>query len=314
MPANKTTYKCGTCGLGLGKTTGRVSCKSCGIWYHSECVKVPDSTLKTLKEVKSVYFICEKCADAPGSSSELFNMETRLRDEIVGINNKIENLIQRKEDDLNDIKKAFSDAMSEFKTEMLSFRKELQSDIINCSKLIKHVDSSTSSKIAALEDENNLLHKRINRADIVVNGLPSGLDDLCDVAVKIFAHYNIIISKNDIYHVCYMYNHKSILIKLNSVILRDSLMNEYYKTRMLKIGDVLDNEIDHRVYLNDHFSPAAGRLNSLCRRLLRLKIISKFKILNMDKLKVKVTMPDGVESIYSTKECAALLDGDGIQV
>lgn len=156
---------------------------------------------------------------------------------------------------------------------MASLRTEMQSDIINCSKHIKHVDSSTSSKIASLQDENNVLHKRLNHGDIVVSGLPSGLDNLVDIAIKLCSLYNINVHPADFNHVCYMYNRKAILIKLNSVFLRDSIMKEYYKTRTLKVSDLVDGDIDRRVYLNDHFSPAAGKLNALCRRLLRLKII-----------------------------------------
>lgn len=66
---------------------------------------------------------------------------------------------------------------------------------------------------------------------------------------------------------------KAMLVKFNSVHLRDNLMEEYYKARMLKVCDVVSGDIDSRVYLNDIFSPAAVKLNQMCRSLLQSKII-----------------------------------------
>ena len=105
-----------------------------------------------------------------------------------------------------------------------------------------------------------------------------------------------------------MNGNKLLLIKFNNVGIRDSLMKEYFKTRSLKVKDVLDGEIESRVYLNDHYSPAASNLNFLCRKMLRLNIISKFKIFNSDKLKSKLTLCDGKEVVCDMAECAALLD------
>ncbi|KNC22124.1 hypothetical protein FF38_08091 [Lucilia cuprina] len=259
-------------------------------------------------EVKSIVYLCDNCSS--NNTSGLQEMEKRLRDEIVGIDKKIDSYMQRKEDDLNSLKRAFTEAINEFKSEMFSYRKELQSDIINCSKLIKQVDASTSSKISALEEENNVLHKRLNRADVVVVGLPGGLDDLVATAIKICSHYNINVTRGDINYVCYMHNRKALLVKFNSVHLRDCVMKEYYKTRTLKVCDVMGGDIDRRVYLNDHHSPAAAKLNMICRRLLRLKVITKYKILNADKVKAKLTLSDNDEVIYNIKECAELLNSN----
>lgn len=82
-------------------------------------------------------------------------------------------------------------------------------------------------------------------------------------------------------------------------------MHEYFKTRSLKLNNFIDGDIDSRVYLNDHFSPAAGRLNA--KKLIRKDVIKKFKILNSDKVKAKITMNDNREVVYGPAECADLL-------
>ncbi|KAI8123943.1 hypothetical protein CVS40_5780 [Lucilia cuprina] len=59
--------------------------------------------------------------------------------------------------------------------------------------------------------------------------------------------------------------------------------------------------------LNDHFSPAAGKLNGICKKLLGRKIISKYRILNNDILRAKLTMSDGKELVLDYSGCAGLL-------
>ncbi|XP_061392860.1 uncharacterized protein LOC133328309 [Musca vetustissima] len=55
---------------------------------------------------------------------------------------------------------------------------ELKAEIGSCKEQIQNVEASTSSKITELETEINVLHRRLNRADILIGGLPAGLPDL----------------------------------------------------------------------------------------------------------------------------------------
>lgn len=105
-----------------------------------------------------------------------------------------------------------------------------------------------------------------------------------------------------------MFNRKAILVKFNSVFIRDRLMRAYFKSKALKYSDVMGGDIGSRVYLNEYYSPAAGKLNSLCRRLIRQKLISKFRVQNSDRVKAKLTLLDGNEVIYGVEECAELLN------
>ncbi|KNC25473.1 hypothetical protein FF38_05860 [Lucilia cuprina] len=190
---------------------------------------------------------------------------------------------------------------------MASCFREMKSEILECNKLIANIDKSTSTKITALENENYVLHRRLNRADIIISGLPNGIENLFDPIIKIGSYYNISISKSDINHVCYIHQRKSVLVKFNNVFLRDNIMSAYFKTRSLKVADVVEGNIDLRIYLNDHYGPAAGKLNAICRKLLQKKVINKYRILNGDKLLVKLTMSDGSVVIHNAVECDSLL-------
>lgn len=66
-------------------------------------------------------------------------------------------------------------------------------------------------------------------------------------------------------------------------------------------------QIMKRVFLNDHYSPAAGKLNGMCRKLLKENVIKKFKVLDADKPKAKLIMADGKEVTVDAVGCAGLL-------
>lgn len=105
-----------------------------------------------------------------------------------------------------------------------------------------------------------------------------------------------------------MNNKKLILVKFNNVMVRDNVMKEYFKLRSLTVKDILGGEVASRVYLNDHYSPAASSLNNLCRKMLHLKIISKYRIVNADRLMAKLTLSDGKDVEYNMAECVEFLN------
>lgn len=325
-------FKCGTCQTNIVKGRASIQCKACSLWSHASCVKISDETLTALKGNKLLSFLCPSC-DVNASS------ESSLREEVTTLNSKIDAFIRKGEDERDSVKKAL-DAMMDLKQEISSCVKELKSDIVNCSKLINHVESSTTVKITQLEIENNMLHRKFNRADFIINGLPNNLIDLSSVIFDLGSFYKIPIVVRDINHVCYINSKRSVLVKLNSVSLRDAIMREYFKTlksRPLLISDLVpindvarqddhmaptqenQNDITHqndkrdtlrinkRVFLNDHYPPAAGKLNALCKKLLKDKIIIKFTVVNADKPFAKLTMSDGKVRERDAAECASLL-------
>ncbi|KAI8124910.1 UBX domain-containing protein 6 [Lucilia cuprina] len=166
--------------------------------------------------------------------------------------------------------------------------------------------ASSEGKFTEEDMDKTLYDLRFNRADIVINDLPAGMEDLVAVGVKIGSIHDVQISENDINHVCYFNNRKAILIKFNRVSLRDKIMKQYLSSRSLTVRDVIGGDIASRVYLNDHYSPAA-KLNAICRKLLNRKIISKYKTLNNDRVKANITMSGGDEVVLDCAGCSELL-------
>lgn len=212
------------------------------------------------------------------------------------LNEKLDGFITKNESEMLAIKTSLDD----IKSEMSSCLTDMKSSIAEC-----------GSKVTNLEAQNNIIHRRLNRANVVVAGLPEGITDLVDVVVALGDFYKVALTRHDVHHVCYLYNKKQILIKFNSVFVRDGIMKEYFKTRTLKVCDLIKGDGDdlvNRVYLNDHFSPAASRLNAVCRKLLRLQAIKKFSIINADRLRARLTLLNGNEVVRDALECDSLLD------
>lgn len=289
---------CGVCSENVGKS-GSIKCIICSHWVHASCAQLSDKELLAMKAIKVAAFVCSSCGDKlanPGS----------VADDIRQLNKKFDNFITTNQAEQNAIKSA----LDNIKAEMVSCLNGMKEDIVSCNNRIDDVDSRTSLKMKSLEAENNILHRRLNRADFIIGGLPEHLNDLIAVVVALGEFFKIPITANDIHHVCYMHNRKAVLVKFNCVLIRDKVMKEYFRTRSLKVSDILKGDggdINARIYLNDHYSPAAAKLYTICKSMVRKQIVTKFKILNADKLRAKLLLSDGKEVIYDTERCILLL-------
>lgn len=293
-------YKCGICDESIGKKAC-VQCNVCAYWIHQSCTEMTDGDFEILSKNKFFKFICCNCEST-------IDKERSLYDEIRAMNKKLDDVFNKSQEDIKSLKVAFSDAVNVIKSDMGSVLTEMKSDISNCNEKIKTMESAIATKFSLLEKENHVLYRKLNRSNIVIRGLPAGLPNLVSVVVALGAFFKISVERNDINHVCYLNNKRLVLVVFNNVMIRDDIMKQYFKTRTLRrpdiIGDILirndggsasssGGKITDRVFLNDHFSPIAGKLNAECRKLLQDKIISKYKIFNNDKLRAVLTLPNG---------------------
>ncbi|XP_046812617.1 uncharacterized protein LOC124421441 [Lucilia cuprina] len=213
---------------------------------------------------------------------------------------------------------------------------ELRSDIDFCHKNNK----ATESKVSQLEIDNNVLHKRLNRCDIIATGM-SHSNNIMETIKSLGEFLDVTISDNDIQQCCFINKKGKILIKFNSVKKKDLLMEKYFKYGKLKLSDFVKNDdnnelcnendksmdvqestendsngqnvnrkqkpnicdINSRVYLNDNLTPIERKLSYFCRKLKRTNKISKFQLLHNNIPKVKIVMPDGSNKYFSFWEC-----------
>lgn len=196
---------------------------------------------------------------------------------------------------LHDFENKIDGMVSKLKDELTYELTNMKSDIQHCYEFVKQIDKSTTNKLVEFEKSNNALMRRINRPDIIITGLPAALPNLMETILKLGVVYDIPLVENDVNHIMYIKSFKEVLVKFNTIAVRDKLMKKYYETRDLKLNDLIGGELSERVFLNDHLTPMANKLSFICRRLKRDKQITKFKFHNSDLPTVEITKNDGVE-------------------
>lgn len=152
------------------------------------------------------------------------------------------------------------------------------------------------------------------RGDVLINALPStlSLDNLYDTVPKIGKVFQLDIQPHDIGVCSWIRNQKMVLVKFNSIRKRDKLMKRYYNTRNLELGQIVETDIQKRIYLNDNMTPMVAKLNYLCRKLLKSRKITKFRVYNTNIPEAKVTLYDGTVQTLNSVEINELLS-DGPQ-
>ncbi|KAI8126376.1 hypothetical protein FF38_06060 [Lucilia cuprina] len=274
---------CGlSCGKNVTKSTGGISCARCLKWFHISCVNVSVEQLNFLQKSKGKFlFECEECTSC---NSEVSELREEVRKSNDSIHFKLDALLSK---------------IGNYDAQL----KELKDDITNCNQLIKYVDDTNYNKIKELEDKNEILQRRFNRPDIIINGLPRKDIKLCDIVLKIFNFLDVNVSFHDLNVCTYINNRKSVLVKFNSLLKRDAVMHSYFKKGKLMETDILKNNGEKRIYLNDHLTEKGGKLNRLCRDLRKDDTIAKFRILNSDLPRVKIHFKDATEKIFEYEEC-----------
>lgn len=323
MPVTK-TYNCGICKANVVKSQLSVQCKKCLLWFHYNCSGLPNKAF-------AAYYNCPPCAgicvgvanggaDAVNPASNLvFNSAAEnnvvatdcnaaaTRQDLNQLSDKLDVYFKKFEAEYADLKRSFGAAVADLNDKFTSGLEVLRNEIVDCRKLVNYVDSASTNKIAIMEAEMNSLHRRLNRGDVVISGLPSALNDLKSVISSVCQFYNVQLSDSAIQQVFYMSNKKLVMVRFNDISVRDKLMSEYFKSRNLKLCNVIGGDIQNRVFLNDHLTPAAGKLNSLCRKLLQKRVVTRYRVLNGDKLLARLTLSNGKEVTFSAEGCADLL-------
>lgn len=165
------------------------------------------------------------------------------------------------------------------------------------------MEVATCKIIMWLENKNEVMQRRFNRADIIINGLPRTQIQLREVIFKICKVLNVSIVDHDLCVCTFINNRKSVLVKFNSVIKRDLVLRSYFKKRSLRLSEIMDNDIQSSVFLNDHLTEKGSKLFNLCRKLRKEDTIAKFRMLYSDIPRVKIHFKNNTEKIFELEEC-----------
>lgn len=307
---NKPT-QCPKCNSNVTKTQHSVGCKDCGAFYHCDCSGVSGEKLESIRK-KITKFTCGNCKQdsEPNTNADIIKRIDEIK---TSIENKMESnkgdLERRMDCGFHNLETKVVQLIDNLRSEVNTEISNVKSDVAHCYSIVKEADKANDAKFNHLQYKNNILERRLNRSDIVISGLSCSIESIRENVIKIAKFVGVDINNADINHCCYLNQRKNFVIKFNSVQLRDTIMQKYYKTQPLLLNKVIGGTVESRIYLNDNLSPASSKLNFLCRKLLTAKKIKKFYLINMDRPKAKIIMLNGKSVFLDSQQCANLLDG-----
>lgn len=274
---------CGICSTSCKKAESIV-CVLCNTHQHINCIikqtpPLHQAALDNISKNKPAFsFGCSSCF----KDSPMNPMTTKI------------DAVERQLLDLtNLIKDSVTLQLTDIKVELA---KSLENN--------KLFEKETSSKIEKLENENNFLRKQFNRSDIIVSGLPGHLHtpDLYPMAISIAKACDVNIGELDINFCVRIRNKSAVLIKFNNILKRDLVMQNYRTKYNLNLKDVLDTDIDKRLYLNNHLTPIEAKLHYICRSKLKSNEIKSYRIIASNPVSVKLVYPDNKEAVLNLTE------------
>lgn len=133
--------------------------------------------------------------------------------------------------------------------------KAIKDDVLNCKTLVSH------------EMQNHAVQHRLNRSDIVITGLSDKLDDLNEIVKSLGSHFKVEMTPADILDVMYIKTLHAILVKFAQVGKHNKLKPAYFKSKSLKVSDVVGGTDGRRVYMNDNYSTLGNKLLRYCWKL-----------------------------------------------
>lgn len=303
-----------------------IGCCLCGQFYHIQCVKITREQHSFMhKHRNDIFYRCKICSEleitakANGSTNdgdpqandhvsrdldECFSSLTASLDrKQLEYKGEVDRLLMNHRGQLEEI-------ISKVREDLLARMEKIKYELSNCTALIKHVDKNHADAIHELQVHHDVTRRRLNRTDIIINGLPAGIKDLYVPVIRIASICNTMLTQSDIQHCCYLSNGKAVLVKLNSVFLRDSIMINYHKKDSILLSDVVPEGVASRVFLNDNLNDATGKLLFMCRRLREQNKIQKFKLFSADRPKAILTFLDGSVKSFDIQQCANMIDAD----
>lgn len=264
------SVKCDNCENTFNKNDNKVKCSFCDAVFHSECVTqlTPSLTRTVLETIKktsgSLTFKCNKCIKSRSMPSDC-------------VSSKLDNL-------------------EKYMQEISSQLSNIHKDFANDKKRHENFEKVVVTKINKLEDENNFLRKQLNRSDIIINGLPSKTNNvnLYFIVIEVAKYLGIKLKLSDINFCTWIGKRAAVLVKFNNILTRDIIMKNYRLNFDLTLKKIWPTEeVDSRIYLNDHHTPLVSKFRYYCRKLVINKKILKYEMINWDKPRAKIFLLNG---------------------
>ncbi|KAI8125450.1 hypothetical protein FF38_08041 [Lucilia cuprina] len=275
-----TNLDCVICKAPITRKINCIECSICENNVHYTCATKISSVYTTdmLNSIKksagALLFRCSTCMDKQNCNNNIVNKIDKLEETV----NKLSDIITNN---------------------ILSELKNIKEELTRCVEKANDTEALVKEKVQALMLDNESIRRHIYRGDVIIRGVDANLikstDELYECIFKIAKTLDLELNHNDINFCTFIQNKTSILVKLNSVYKRDKLMHNYFISHNLQLSNIFETAKDERIYINDHLSPLASKINFWCRKLIKADKIKKFRIIRKNMPQAKVTFLTGEE-------------------
>lgn len=260
--------KVGVCNLCFAKLSDEkrgVQCSKCFRCFHCGCTKVESKITRNFK------WCCVQCNES-NAILELLNTQKNDISKLMEFANKVDKLSE----DLSVLRDGIPSMISKEVNEVLS-----------------------SDRIMNQMNNNS---KNETKKDILISGLPTSIKDsleLSNLIIKACSILGVDITLNDIFNCHWLGDKKNVIIKFNSLLIRDMVMKKYFQSKNLLLSQLLQGyNCESRVYFNNNYPTNTRRLLLYSRKLKKLKLIQDFKM-DFKKSVINVHLKDNSSASFS---------------
>lgn len=233
---------CNICFDNLSAEKRGVQCSKCFRCFHCSCSKVESKITRHTK------WCCVQCKES-NAILELLNTQKTEISKLMEITNRVETL---------------SEDLANLKVEIPNMIKtEVNSVLSNTNESFKSNYSET-------------------KKDILISGLPASITnshELSNIIIKACSILGVDININNIYNCYWLGDKKNVIVKFNSLLVRDSIMKKYLEKKNLLVSQILQGyDCSSRVYFNNNYPFNILKMLLYSRKLKKLNIILDFKM------------------------------------
>lgn len=261
---------CTVCLDKLSKDLVGCQCQRCFKRYHLQCGNIDSSKLTKESGAK---WMCPPC----------------VREK------KVHSMLESQHNTIEKIPQLIS---TQIQSHLKTFEENLTAGVI---APLKEEFSCLASAVEACK--NNMNHDQMIKckSELIISGLPANIKEpkkLREIVLRIGDIYKLKLVSHDIHDCTRLSRGDRVLVRFGNVFARNDLMELYLKSKNLMLSQILETNIESRVYLNNNFPPSVHKSIMHCRKLKSMKRIVNFKVDYLSGL-ITLTLENDVVEKYS---------------
>lgn len=262
-------HLCPKCNAKCLDTHMAVSCDYCDNWYHIGCVKMSKTMYSELtKCTDALQWKCPDCIVSKESKPVKMSDFESLKRELINMFKKLEHMADTQCKTLESLK-------LDVDVKIVKVNEAVSVNTGNIDKLQQQVSS--------LENQMQNFHRLNNLSCLNISGIPKSKDSGHDKAVvlNIAKFYGVSLQPNELLFLRRLVNQHStsippIVVRFSSRNIVEDILAKYYAAASpITLANITTENVASRVYINEHLTTLAFKIQRECLKLKKQQILSK---------------------------------------